>query len=126
MRTVPRNITRKGEFLSMCDYCGSMYLRSALWRDKSGLLRCPQDTPGRDVVTLAELTANRAAALSSRLGEQNLADGARPDTDSAGRPSSSSSYTGPTRKFTADDVYSENGGPPTYANPGTLVNKPGF
>jgi hypothetical protein len=39
------------------------------------------------------------------------ADGAVPDVDSSGNPSSSSSYTGPTRRTTAEDVY--NGTPPT-------------
>lgn len=88
-----------------------MYLRSALRRGRDGLLRCENDLPGRDELTLAELTAARAATLSRRLGTQSPADGAVPDTDSNGLPSSSSSYTGPTRRYTADDVY--NGDVPT-------------
>lgn len=109
-RSVPRNIDRKGEHLSQCDVCGVMWLRSALRRGRDGLLRCENDRPGRDELTLSELTAQRASALSRKLGMQSPADGARPDTDSTGRPSSSSSYTGPTRRYTAEDVY--NGEPP--------------
>lgn len=110
-RSVPRNIDRKGEHLSRCDVCGTPFLRSALRRCRDGLLRCADDLPGRDELTLAELTANRAAALSQRVGMTAPADGAVPDVDSQGRPSSSSSYTGPARRYTADDVY--NGNPPT-------------
>jgi hypothetical protein len=110
-RSVPRNIDRKGEHLSRCDVCGVPYLRSALRRGRDGLLRCENDLPGRDELTLAELTAHRAAALSQKLGMTAPADGAVPDVDSEGRPSSSSSYTGTARRYTADDVY--NGDVPT-------------
>lgn len=106
-RSVPRNIDRKGEHLSRCDVCSVPYLRSALRRGRDGLLRCENDQPGRDELTLAELTANRAAALSQRVGMTAPADGAIPDVDSLGRPSSSSSYTGPTRRYTAEDVYND-------------------
>ncbi len=108
MRSVPHNITRKGEHLSRCDVCGVPWLRSALRRGRDGLLRCTNDTPGRDELTLAELTASRAASLSRRLGMQSIGDGAYPDVDSNGQPSSSSSYTGPTRRYTAEDVYDDN------------------
>lgn len=110
-RSVPRNIDRKGEHLSRCDVCGVPYLRSALRRGRDGLLRCENDRDGRDALTLAELTAERAAQLSARIGMTAPADGAVPDVDSEGRPSSTSSYTGPTRRRTAEDVY--NGTPPT-------------
>jgi len=79
MRSVPHNIDRKGEHLSRCDVCGVMYLRSALSRGRDGLLRCDNDRPGRDAITLSELTAKRAAALASKLGLQRPADGAYPD-----------------------------------------------
>jgi len=105
MRSVPRNVDRKGEHLSGCDVCGVPYLRSALRRGRDGLLRCANDTPGRDELTLAELTASRAATLSQQLGMRSIGDGARPDVDSNGQPSSSSSYTGPTRRYNAEDVY---------------------
>ena len=103
--SVPRSITRKGEFLSRCDVCGVPYLRSALRRGRDGLLRCHNDRPGRDEVTLAELTAARAAALSQRVGLQSSEDGAVPDVDSSGNPSSSSSYTGVISRRTAEEVY---------------------
>ena len=55
---------------------------------------------------------------------QSIADGARPDTDSQGRPNSNSSYTHSARRTTVADVYAV--GIPTYANPGTLLGKAGF
>lgn len=124
MRSVPRNIDRKGEHLSQCDVCGVMWLRSALRRGRDGKLRCVNDQPGRDELTLAELTASRAATLSQRLGAHSSADGAVPDTDSNGQPNSSSSYTGVTSRRTVEQVY--NGSVPTYDDPGTRVDKDGF
>lgn len=91
--------------------CGVVWLRSALRRGRDGLLRCENDRDGRDELTLAELTASRAKSLSELVGMRKPADGAAPDTDSQGQPNSGSSYTGPTRRYTADDVY--NGDPPT-------------
>lgn len=88
-----------------------MYLRSALRRGRDGILRCENDRPGRDELTLAELTAARAKALSELVAARTPADGAAPDTDSSGLPNSASSYTGPTRRYTAEDVY--NGDVPT-------------
>lgn len=110
MRSVPRNIHTKGEHLSRCDVCSVPYLRSALRRGEDGLLRCENDLPGRSEMTLARLTAQRAQQIAARSGYGLPADGAYPDTDSQGRPNSQSSYTGPTRRFTAEDVY--NGDPP--------------
>ena len=124
MRSVPRNIDRKGEHLSRCDSCGVVYLRSSLRRGNDGLLRCENDRPGRDELTLAELTASRAAALASRLGTGLPADGAVPDTDSSGQPNSASSYTRSARRRTVDDIYNDE--VPTYLSPGTRVNLPGF
>jgi len=124
MRSVPRNIDRKGEVLSRCDVCSVSYLRSALRRGIDGLLRCANDRPGRNELELAQLTAARAAALSQRLGRQSLEDGAFPDVDSSGNNSSASQYTGSTRRDTVSEVY--DGAVPTYANPGTKNNYPGF
>jgi hypothetical protein len=104
-RSVPRNIDRKGEHLSRCDDCGVMYLRSALRRGRDGLLRCENDLPGRNALTLAELTARRASAISARIGSRAPADGAVPDVDSNGQPSSSSGYAGPTRRLTIEQAY---------------------
>ncbi len=53
-----------------------------------------------------------------------VADGAKPDVDSNGVPSSSSSYPGVTRRRTVEEVYAN--GVPTYADSGTLVGKEGF
>ena len=111
MRSVPRNIDRKGEHLSRCDYCGVMWLRSSLRRGRNGLLRCPNDSAGRDELELAEATARRAEAIAANTGRGLPADGAVGDVDSQGNNSSSSQYTGPVRRFTADDVY--NGDVPT-------------
>lgn len=82
-----------------------MYLRSALRRGRDGLLRCENDLPGRDALTLAEITARRASALSAHVGARSVADGAVPDVDSTGQPSSSSSYTGSTRRLTIEQAY---------------------
>lgn len=123
-RSVPRNIDRKGEHLSQCDVCGVMYLRSALRRGRDNLLRCVNDLPGRDELTLAELTAARAAAISQQFAAKAPADGAKPDTDSNGNPSSGSSYTGTARRFTVSQVY--DGDIPTYSDPNTKVGLPGF
>lgn len=123
-QSVPRNINHRGDYLSRCDVCGCMWLRSALRRGRDGLLRCEQDLPGRSELELAELTAARAAALSRQSGLRTPVDGAVPDVDSTGQVSSSSSYTGTTRRRTVEQVY--NGAVPTYTNPGTLVDKDGF
>lgn len=110
-RSIPRSIHRKGEHLSQCDYCGVMWLRSSLRRGRNGLLRCPDDWGGRDELELAELTAQRAAALAAQVGARTPADGARPDTDSQGQPSSGSSYMGPVSRRTAEQVYFDSGVP---------------
>jgi hypothetical protein len=123
-RTVPANINHRGDYLSMCADCGAMWLRSALRRGRDGLLRCENDRPGRNALELAELTAARASALSAALGRQTSNDGAVPDVDSTGQVSSSSSYPGTSRRRTVEEVYAE--GVPTYADPGTKNNFPGF
>lgn len=123
-RSVPRTIDRRGEYLSACDQCGVPFLRSALRRCRDGLLRCPDDFPGRDEVTLAEITASRAAAISRRLGAQPAADGAKPDVGSDGNNSSASSYTGPISRRTAEDVY--NNDVHEYLDGDTPVGLPGF
>ncbi len=101
-----------------------MFLRSALRRGRDGLLRCCDDLPGRNALVLSELTAARASALSQRLGRQPTPDGAVPDVDSTGQVSSSSSYTGVSNRRTVEQVY--NNDVPTYADPNTKNNFPGF
>lgn len=105
MRSVPRNIHRKGEHLSRCDVCATPYLRSALIRREDGLLVCANDRAGRCELTLSRLTAERAKMLAAQSGRGLPADGAYPDTDSQGRPNSQSSYTGPVRRMTIEDAY---------------------
>ena len=124
MRSVTRNIDRKGQHLSACDVCGVPYLRSALRRGMDGLLRCENDRPGHSELELAQVTALRASAIAARLGVAAAGDGAKPDVDSDGNPSSSSSYTGPVSRRTAEDVYAN--GVPTYSDPGTLPDLDGF
>lgn len=123
-RSVPRNIDRRGEFLSACDVCGVPFLRSALRRGRDGVLRCPEDAPGRDELTLAEITASRAAAISRRLGAQPPADGAKPDTDSSGNNASASQYTGAISRRTAEQVYNDD--VHEYLDGDTPVGLPGF
>lgn len=53
----------RGDFLSMCDICGTGYYRSQLIR-KNGYLYCPDDLPGKDRVEIAE--ALKAAATGRR------------------------------------------------------------
>ena len=125
MRSVPRNIYHKGEHLSQCDVCGVMWLRSALRRGIDGLLRCENDRPGRNAVELAEATRAQAARVAALTGSGLPADGAKPDVDSNGVPSSSSSYTGPVQRTTVEDVYYDSG-VPTYDEPGTTLDLDGF
>lgn len=63
MRTVGRFWPRSappGDRPVRCDYCGVPWRRSLMVRDRAGLLACPDDQPGRDVVTLSELNAKAA------------------------------------------------------------------
>lgn len=65
MRTIGRKYPGRfanGDYRAECAYCGIAWLRSRLTRDRTGLLRCP-DEHGRDAVTLAE--ANAAAATAT-------------------------------------------------------------
>jgi len=63
-RRYPGRFGPRGERKVRCDYCSMMWLRSACRRDAAGLLACPDDQAGRDVVTLDR--ANAAGALSTR------------------------------------------------------------
>lgn len=53
-----------GDRTSYCDYCGSVWRRSQLKRDRAGLLQCPKGH-GRDIVHLSELQAANARTLRS-------------------------------------------------------------
>lgn len=58
----------------MCDYCGVMWRRSQMRKDRAGLLACPDDVKGRDTVTLAE---GNAAAAKAHQDNQHRASGGR-------------------------------------------------
>jgi len=62
----------------MCDVCGVQWRRSQLIRKADGTLCCPDDAPGRDLVTLAE---GNAMAADSRKYGNTTRDGANWDHD---------------------------------------------
>lgn len=67
MRTIgPRRpaSSPRGDFLSMCDICGTGYYRSELTRRSDGLLYCRDDMPGMNNVDIAE--ALKAQATGRR------------------------------------------------------------
>lgn len=64
MRTIGRHWPKSappGDAPARCSYCGVLWRRSQLTRDRAGLYACPQDREGRDVVTLSLLNAKSAA-----------------------------------------------------------------
>lgn len=76
MRTIGKHWPRSssGDYQAMCDYCGVQWRRSQLVRDASGLLACPDDQRGRDVVTLNQGNAEYAAR--QRQYGRTMRDGA--------------------------------------------------
>lgn len=73
MRTISRHIPvelPRNDTESFCGYCGTVYHRSKLRRDRAGLLACERDYGG-DVVTLGEAIA---AAAAERRGVPGNAD----------------------------------------------------
>lgn len=57
MRTIGHKRSHRsppGDSVRLCSYCGVAWYRSQLTRDASGNLACPDELPGRDVVTLNE------------------------------------------------------------------------
>lgn len=61
MRTIGRHWPRdapRGDYEAKCSYCGVLYRRSQLVRDGAGLLVCPEEGPGLDVVTLTQESAD--------------------------------------------------------------------
>ena len=65
MRTIGKTWKRshRGSNAANCDYCGALYARVELRRDRTGFLACDQDF-GRDLATLDE--GNAAAARRHR------------------------------------------------------------
>jgi len=63
MQTIGRKWKgRRGDFQARCAYCGVMWQRSKLWRDRSGNLVCPDEGSGKDATLLSELNAMHASA----------------------------------------------------------------
>lgn len=63
MRTIGRRWPKsapRGDAPARCSYCGVIWRRSQLVRDRSGNLACPDDRDGRDVATLSFLNAQGA------------------------------------------------------------------
>lgn len=66
-RTIGRHWDRpRGDYQAACDYCGVMWHRSELVRDEAGLLRCPDEGEGEDIVAL---TNENAAGASEYMGK---------------------------------------------------------
>lgn len=60
MSTIGRSVgsrSPRGKVPTRCDYCGIPWPRNRLTRDGAGLLRCPDDRSGADVVTLSKFEA---------------------------------------------------------------------
>lgn len=59
--TIPRRIRpRRGDYRAMCDLCGMTWMRSDLFRDEDGFLRCPDDADGEATATLMRGNAEGA------------------------------------------------------------------
>jgi hypothetical protein len=67
-----------GDTKRLCDYCGIAWYRSQLRRDAAGLLACPDDQRGRDVVTLSEGNLSWAASRRNDPTAGMPADGGVP------------------------------------------------
>lgn len=87
MRTIGRRVPKdrpRGDYTCMCSYCGVMWYRSKLRKDRAGNLACPNEGSGRDAVTLSDL--NAAAATECRgagVEETTQRDGAEDLTGEA-------------------------------------------
>ena len=69
MRSIPTRLpmnTAIRETRSLCSYCGASWLSGDLRRDGAGLLACPLEGDGLDVVTLGKANAEAARAHRQR------------------------------------------------------------
>jgi hypothetical protein len=66
MRTSGRRIRNGERERAECSYCGAVYDRRDLVREASGLLRCPTEGNGRDVVELTRDSVATAEAWAAR------------------------------------------------------------
>lgn len=64
MRTIGRRRKQGERGSALCDYCGTRWPRSVLWRDATGALNCPQEGRGRDTVTLTKANVASAKAYA--------------------------------------------------------------
>lgn len=81
-RRWPRNAPR-GDAPARCGYCGVIWRRSQLVKDRAGLLACPDDRSGRDIVTLSMLNAQGA---KQNRGTVTPSDGIAMDRESPAVP----------------------------------------
>lgn len=85
----------RGDYRATCDYCGITWHRSRLRKDASGLLACPDEGNGRDMVTLADANAN---AAGKRPISERKSDGRYDDGVSAGEDDA-------VQRTTGEDIY---------------------
>jgi len=84
----------------MCDYCGSVFYRSALVRKEGGFLACRKDcAKGRDEVTLSRLNAEHAAQV---LKQEHPSDHGNQDRRSL--PTIQRTTAADILRYTDDDV----------------------
>lgn len=72
MRTIGRKVPADlphGDFVSMCDYCGTPFYRSQLRTDGAGLLYCELEGDGPDRVTQLEGNAEKAARWAGKQAD---------------------------------------------------------
>lgn len=77
MRTIGRRIApgHRQDFHAHCDICGVLWYRSQLRLDGAGRLVCPDEGPGLDEVTLAEMDADILARAAQRRGSREKLSG---------------------------------------------------
>lgn len=62
--TIPRRIQpHRGDYRRMCDLCGMTWMRSDMFRDEDGFLRCPDDADGEATKTLHRQNAEYSASI---------------------------------------------------------------
>ncbi len=66
MRTTGRRIRSGERSRALCDFCGSQWDRDQLTRGEDGLLYCPQEGTGRDVVALTQANIQSAEDWAAR------------------------------------------------------------
>lgn len=68
MITIGRHWTAaRGDRQARCDYCGIFWLRSQLTMDEAGLMRCPDEGDGADMVECSRENAEGATEYMGRL-----------------------------------------------------------